>query len=224
MVPRKEKCHKTGIRRWQRAYRCRSPPLLSFHPQRNDMKMEERTLNKKFYVKRNPHARPEKVEWIEMTGREFYKFIMAPENKSRCFIDFEDYMIEATRIEYAKWRKEKDHTDYLREQEIGWTTISLYSTDITESANGEDVIADDAVDVETQGMNALEQANLRRALDMLDEKSYQLMHDLYLSESPKSQREAAEEYGVCQGTIKYRAKEIRKNLKFLLLKSEKSSQ
>lgn len=174
MVPRKEKCHKTGIRRWQRAYRCRSPPLLSFHPQRNDMKMEEITLNKKFYVKRNPHARPEKVEWIEMTGREFYKFIMAPENKSRCFIDFEDYMIEATRIEYAKWRKEKDHTDYLREQEIGWTTISLYSTDITESANGEDVIADDAVDVETQGMNALEQANLRRALDMLDEKAISL--------------------------------------------------
>jgi len=203
-----------GIIQRSHEHRCRSPPLLSLRPQRNDMKTEEITLNKKFYVKRDPHAHSEKIEWIELTGREFYRLIVAPENKDRYFIDFEEYMIETTKTEYARWRKEKDHTDYLREQEVGWTTISLYSTDITESANGEDVIADEATDVETQVMNALEQASLRRALDGLDEKSYQLLHSLYLSENRKTQRELADEYGICLSALWERAQKIKKNLKF----------
>lgn len=179
---------------------------------------------KKFFVKRNPKAHKENVEWIEMTGQEFYKFISAPENKDRRFIDFEDYMIEATKAEYALWRKEKDHTDYLREQEEGWTTISLYSTDITESADGEDVIADEAIDVQLQVMNKLELESLRLALDELDDESYQLMYDLYLSENRKTQRELADEYVVSQKVIWKRVKKIKNNLSLWVVKRKKSSQ
>lgn len=179
---------------------------------------------KKFFVKRNPKSHKENIEWIEMTGQEFYKFISAPENKDRRFIDFEDYMIEATKAEYAQWRKEKDHTDYLREQEEGWTTISLYSTDITESADGEDVIADETIDVQLQVMNKLELECLRLALNELDDESYQLMYDLYLSENRKTQRELARELGVRQNSVWYRTNKIRENLKFLLVKRKKSSQ
>lgn len=171
-------------------------------------------MYKKFYVKSNPNAHKEDIEWIEMTGREFYKFIKSPENKGRYFIDFEDYMMEGSKSDYIKWRKEKDHTDYLREQEEGWTTISLYSTDITESANGEDVIADDMVDVQSQVLNKLEQESLRMALGQLDDDSYQLMDILYLSENPKSQHELAAERGVSQKAIWNRVKKVQKNLKF----------
>ena len=65
---------------------------------------------------------------------------------------------------------------------------------------------------------ALSMTEIEKRLSELEQEFQACL--LYTS----SQREAAEEYGVCQGTIKYRAKEIRKNLKFLLLKSEKSSQ
>lgn len=171
-------------------------------------------MYKKFYVKRNPNAHKDAIEWIEMTGREFYKFIKSPENKGRYFIDFEDYMMESSKSDYVKWRKEKDHADYLREQEEGWTTISLYSTDITESANGEDVIADEEIDVQSQVLNKLEQESLRMALGQLDDDSYQLMDILYLSEKPKSQHELAAERGVSQKAIWNRAKKIQKNLKF----------
>jgi len=171
-------------------------------------------LYKKFYVKRNPNAHKDAIEWIEMTGREFYKFIKSPENKGRYFIDFEDYMMESSKSDYVKWRKEKDHADYLREQEEGWTTISLYSTDITESANGEDVIADEEINVQSQVLNKLEQESLRMALGQLDDDSYQLMYDLYLSENPKTQHEVAAEKGVYQNAIWCRANKIKKNLKF----------
>jgi len=50
--------------------------------------------------------------------------VRSPEGKGRFFIkldsDGEDdgrIVMEATKAEYVQWRKEKDHSDYIREQE-----------------------------------------------------------------------------------------------------------
>ena len=50
--------------------------------------------------------------------------------------------------QYQDWRKEKDHSDYLKEQEEGFLILSLYSDTINEYGDGEDVIADEKVNVE----------------------------------------------------------------------------
>ena len=90
--------------------------------------------------------------------------------------------------------------------------------------NGQHVIADEAIDVQLQVMNKLELESLRLALDELDDESYQLMYDLYLSENRKTQRELADEYGVSQKVIWKRVKKIKNNLSLWVVKRKKSSQ
>ncbi len=42
------------------------------------------------YFRLKPNCSPEKVEWIEMTGKEFYYFVKSPEGQNRHFIDMGD--------------------------------------------------------------------------------------------------------------------------------------
>ena len=68
---------------------------------------------------------PHKVEWIAINGKEFYQLITSPAGKGRYFIDMDEFMIESTEAEYKDWRREKDHSDYLRKQEETVQLLSL---------------------------------------------------------------------------------------------------
>lgn len=65
------------------------------------------------------------VEWVEMSGEEFYNFVTAPENRNRYFVDMGDVVLECSKEEYKKFKMEDDHSRYILEQEGGWSTISL---------------------------------------------------------------------------------------------------
>ena len=82
-------------------------------------------MYKRYFRMRDPKCRPEQVEWIEMTGSEFYRFVNSPESKGRYFIDMGDVVLESSKREAQVHRAEKDHSDYLKEQEDGWSTVSL---------------------------------------------------------------------------------------------------
>lgn len=87
--------------------------------------MEEIKLYKRYFRKKDPACRPEEIEWIEMTGKEFYRFINSPEGKSRYFIDIDYVVLEVTEDEARAPKAEKSHSSYLKRYEDEFETLSL---------------------------------------------------------------------------------------------------
>lgn len=181
-------------------------------------------MAKQYYIKKDPSVDGPNVEWIAINGKEFYQLITSPAGKGRYFIDMDDFMIEATEAEYTDWRKEKDHTDYLRLHENDRLTLSLYSDMISEGGNGEDVLRDEMPSTEDEAIRTLELEELEKALKMLESDEYFLIHSLFLSSEHKKEADLAYKIGLTQSGVSWKKKKILAKLKFLLIKSQKSSQ
>lgn len=180
-------------------------------------------MERQYFRKKDPEDN-ERIEWIQMSGREFYQFIKSPEGRRRYFAAWQDLVIEVSKEEYADWRREKDHSGYLWEQEKLRTIMSLNGEEIEEYGDGVDVIHDPAADVEVCVSRKKKIRALRAALLQLDTDSYHLIHALYLSDCRQTERQMAQELGISQSAVHKRKKKILKNLKFLVIKFEKSSQ
>ena len=180
-------------------------------------------MERRYFRKKDPNEK-ENIEWIPMSGEEFYQFIKSPEGRKRYFVVWKDLAMEVSGQEYADWRREKDHSGYLWEQEKLHTIMSLYGEEIEEYGNGVDVISDPAEDVEVRVSRKNKIRALRAALLQLDRDSYHLIHALYLSDCRQTERQLAQELGISQSAVHKRKKKILKNLKFLVIKFEKSSQ
>ncbi|MCI8809768.1 MAG: hypothetical protein HFF84_06480 [Oscillibacter sp.] len=165
-------------------------------------------MAKQYYIKKAPSALGPDIEWISVNGKEFYQLITSSAGKGRYFIDMDDFMIEASEADYKDWRKEKDHSDYLREQEMNLQMRSLSSDVSPESGSSEEIVPDETADT----------------LGMLDTESYRLIDSLILSENRKSERDVASEFGLSQNAVNKRKNKILKKLRFLVVKAEKSSQ
>ena len=81
-------------------------------------------MARQYFVKQDPSVPENFIVWLKMNGQEFYRFITSPEGRGRYFVDMDDIVIEASKEQYEDWRREKDHSDYLREQEEGSLTLS----------------------------------------------------------------------------------------------------
>lgn len=181
-------------------------------------------MQKRYFRMKNPKCKPEEIEWIEMTGREFYSFVHSPEGKDRHFIDMDDVVLEGTSSEARKHRAEKDHSNYLKEQEAGWSILSIYSLEGEHGCSGEEIAIDETQNVEAEAMKRIERKALISALSHLDAESRHLIYVSYLAKECKTERRLASEWGVSKNTIHKRKKKILKILKFLVGKFEKSSQ
>lgn len=178
-------------------------------------------MAKQYYIKKNPAVTGPNVEWIAINGKEFYQLITSPAGKDRYFIDMDEFVIESTEAEYRDWRKEKDHTDYLHQQESQVQLLPLYSG--KEGDPGE-LIPDSSASTEEQAMAFIARAALNNALSSLDEESYMIIDALFLRHDRRSERDLAAEFGLSQKAINKRKQKILKKLKLLVLKLEKSSQ
>ena len=86
-----------------------------------------------YLVKKNAHSRKNNTEWIELSAKEFFDFLKTDSAKNRYFIRLQDdypgnanpIVIEASRSDYLKWKKEHDHQRYLDKQRAAVKTISL---------------------------------------------------------------------------------------------------
>lgn len=166
-------------------------------------------MSKKYFRKKNPNCSTSEVEWIEMTGQEFFCFVHSPECQGRFFMDLEDYVLECTKEELAEYRAEKDHTEYLREQEEGWSTVSLYTMELEDDCSGEEVIADESQDVESEALLHLNCEELHRALTSLDAEDYAFMRAFYpISGQRATEREMAAKLGLSQVAVHKRKKKI----------------
>lgn len=178
-------------------------------------------MAKQYYIKTNPAANGPDVEWIAINGKEFYQLITSPAGKGRCFIDMDEFMIESTEAEYKGWRKERDHSDYLHEQESQVQFLPLYGSE--DDSQG-DLIPDMAASTEETAIHSLELQELTKALKMLDDDEYSLIYALFLSRDRKTQSQLTKRLGLTQGGISRQKKRILEKLKFLVIKSRKSSQ
>ena len=158
-------------------------------------------MYKRYFRMKDPKCKRDEVEWIEMTGKEFYRFINSQEGQGRYFIDMGDVVLEASKHEAQLHRAEKDHSDYLKEQEEGRSTLSIYAIEDENGCSGEEVARDETQDVEAEVIMRTEAAALRKALAQLDSESYRLILALYLADERKTEREIAREYGVSQVAI-----------------------
>jgi len=173
---------------------------------------------------KDPKCKPEQIEWIEMTGREFYRFVHSSESRGRHFVDMDDVVLEATEAEARNYKAEQNHHYYIQAQEEGWRTMSIYAIGDENGCTGEEVAVDETQDVETEAIQSMERKALLAALSHLDAESRLLIQALYLADERKTERDLAQERGVSQVAIHKQKKKILATLNFLVIKFQKSQQ
>ena len=134
-------------------------------------------MAKQYYIKKDYANSGPDIEWIAFNGKEFYQLITSPAGRDRYFIDMDEFMIESTEEEYKDWRKEKDHADYLLEQESQVQLLPLYGGD---EGGPEGFIPDQSASTEDQAMASIVRKALSEALNSLDEESYMIIDALIL--------------------------------------------
>ncbi len=98
----------------------------------------------RYFRLKDPKCRPEEIEWIEMSGREFYCFVNSPEGQGRHFIDMDDVVLETTEAEARKYKAEQNHHFYIHAQEESWSTLSIYCIEDENGCSGEEAVRDTA--------------------------------------------------------------------------------
>ena len=177
-----------------------------------------------YLVKKDPNSTKEKVEWLLLSGKEFYEFVSSPEGKGRRFIQLvddisyecEEIIIEASEDQYRKWIKERNDHRY-REQ--AGKTITMFSLDAPMGENGlvlEDTIPDRNLSVEEIIIEKEEKGRLRNAIALLSFQEQMILEKMYLGEELLTQMELAAELGIAQSTLNYRIDKIFKKLRKVL--------
>lgn len=164
-------------------------------------------------------------EWIEMTGKQFLEFKRRPENKHRKFIEcIDEYqdtatvVIEATQESYKKWHCE----DVSRRRKIaeaiktGYITMSMdeeiHGTDVDEMTL-HDVVANETVDVEGEAIKYCEIRRLNEVLAKLSADELELIKEMYLSDTPLSERAYAERLGISSVAVHKRKTTVLKKIR-----------
>ena len=151
-------------------------------------------MYKRYFRMKNPKCKPKKIEWIEMTGNEFYRFVNSPEGCDRHFIDMDGVVLETGESEVRSFKAEKNHSYYIQAQ------------------------------VEAEIILRMEYRALCAALHQPDKDNRLLIHALYLADERKTERDLAKELGVSQNAINKQKKKILQKLKILVVKIQKSQQ
>ena len=170
-------------------------------------------MNTRYFRMKDPKCMAEKIEWIEMTGKEFYHFVKSPEGQNRHFIDMGDVVLEATEAQARQYKTEQNHRFYILAQEEGWNTSSIYTIADRNGYSGEEIIEDDTQDVEAEVILRMERSALQMALRQLDEKSRVLIDSLYLADTRKTLRQLSQDSGIPVMTLQDRKKKILSFLK-----------
>ncbi|MDR1631150.1 MAG: hypothetical protein LBS36_13210 [Oscillospiraceae bacterium] len=178
-------------------------------------------MGKIYLIRKGPADSDGIPAWVQLSGRAFYAFLQTPEAKGRHFIKLPELpedsgdntiVIEASKSEYVKWRREKDRGDYLRERADGISVVSYHALETDDGCFGEECVADMETDVEAACLKASEPSILRQALSILTEDEYRMIKFLYLSEEKHTEQEYADLTGIPRRTICGRKNRILKKI------------
>ena len=149
-----------------------------------------------------------------VSGKEAYTYLKSAEGKAKRFMKANDYEdggedvfveIPAEFIrDYRQGERREQYVNDIRE-DAGFTEISLYAMQGDGNPNdllsGEELIADESVDVVAEVMHKMELETLRKALLSLSEDEHQLIYDLFLKDNPLTERDLSKKYKVSQPII-----------------------
>lgn len=161
-----------------------------------------------------------------VSGKEAYAYLKSAEGKTKRFMKSNDYEdggddvfveIPAEYIrDYRQGERREQYVNDIRE-DAGFTEISLYAMQGDGNPNdllsGEELIADESVDVVAEVMHKMELETLRKALLSLSESEYQLIYDLFLKDNPLTERDLSKKYKVSQPIIHKRKMQIFEKLR-----------
>lgn len=181
-------------------------------------------MENKYFIWKDRNCNGINPEWRELSPREYYAFVTAPENKGRFFIDFNAdcseetsvLMMEVTADEYADWDRRRHRFNYRQEMEREYedTFVSLdQEVPNTEEMLFHDVVADPDISTEGDALHEVELSSLRADLTSLTDEERELMDTLYLNNPEcKAERAIARELGLPQKTLNNRKKAVLKKL------------
>ena len=170
-------------------------------------------MARQYYRKSRPSDQHSIDGWVRMTGREYYQFITDPRNQDCRFVDLGDVVLESPESIYREHKAELHHSDYLREQEAGYKTVSLYCLDEETGYSGEDVIADDAEAVEEQAIRNVFKRQIREIMPLLTDEQQWLLQELYIKTPPATMRQLSKQSGIPVMTLQDRKAKILQALK-----------
>lgn len=169
-----------------------------------------------YLVKKDPDCKKEHVEWIQMSGKEFYQFIHSQNGKGRYFIHLTDDVsyeadeiyIEAEQSEYQEWYKEARRHRYLTDGKEG---VHIMSLDILIGNEGYlllDTLAEQNTAFEDISANQDELEQLRGVIRCLEPEEQELLEILYLNGKFRTEQETANILGVSRDVVKRRKKKL----------------
>ena len=179
-------------------------------------------MAKKYYIWKAPACGEDDIEWLELSGKEFFYLLKEPKNRNRRFIrlgndvvpEADIIYIEATEAQYREWRREQNTADYLRRTGHPFQTVSLDSpTDEEAPGSLGDTLADPTADVEGQALARIFRDTPDFYFRELSPDECRLLTDRYIRQ--KSLVQIASELGISQPAVTKRLAKLLNHLRSL---------
>ncbi|MDR1891669.1 MAG: hypothetical protein LBQ48_01470 [Oscillospiraceae bacterium] len=173
-----------------------------------------------YLVWKDPNCNGVNVEWQNLSRAKFLTLVKDPANSGRYFIKLwstnEDgsdgaIVMEATEEVYKDWRKEKRHTQHLRDSDPGYTLVSYHQMETEDGCYGEELLPDPDCDVEDSSIHEILLESLAAAKSTLSVNELWLLDKIYREE--KSLSEIGELLGMSKVAVFKRLNKILAKLK-----------
>jgi hypothetical protein len=210
---------------WRRP-RCRSPPSLNLKTfYIFKFKFSEVMMKTTYLVWKDPSCGGITPDWQEITGKEFYALVNTDEGKQRRFVrlfstelDGSDgeLVMEATAEEYRKWKKDKRHSEYLRDINPGYKEVSYHAMESEDGTFGEELLRDEDSDVESVYFGRVELQTVKEAIVRLSDDERKLVEYFFLSAEQGTERGYSALTGIPYMTVHDRKIRVMNKLKNFL--------
>ena len=179
-------------------------------------------MSTKFYIKDNNGiylSTDGKIRYTLLEGKALYDFLKTESGRSKCFhVDIDEngnkigIEAEPKMITACAAQRERDRYRYKVMTKLN---ITVVSANTLVSVPGEDnlELLDTVADEDAEAMHHLDLETLKKALQTLTKEEYRIIHCLYLSKSPMSEKEIAKHLGMTQQAVSKRKRAIFEKLK-----------
>lgn len=159
--------------------------------------------------------------YISLTGHALKLYLESPQGKKKRFYVEDDIGIEVPKDKIKMFRSWERRKQYIAEMQKDYLyyCISLPS-DITEDGvSGEEVIADESVNIQETAISNVMSEQLRKAFYSLTMDEQQLIQALFLDKHPISQTAYARKLNMSQQAVSKRISSVLIRLKKILEKN-----
>lgn len=180
-------------------------------------------MAKTFYIEDENgefYSQDKTKRYSRLQGAELKGYLSTPEGRQKRFYIEDDVGIEIPADKLQRFRKDDRRKQYVSDiqNESPYYCVPLSVCKADSELSGEEVIADESVDVEEGVCHRVLLEQLRTAMRLLDDNERQLIQALYLDKPPKLQKDLAEQWNVSQQAVSKQVVAVLKKLRGLLEK------